>query len=278
MILTMISTLGWNGNPLELGYRREPIKVLWLDWETDEETARWTMTRLKRGMGIDTFYIHYKAMYLSLAQEINNIMKELEDSGAELLVLDSLGLASGAGGGNLNDAEPAIRFYSALRQLKTTSLIIAHNSKNQETKMKTIMGSMFYTAQARNIWEVKKVAEPGEDEINIALFHRKAPPFDKLRAAMGYNAKFEQDKIMIKSQKATSVREFVDEMGSAARICGLLQDNGAMGVKDIIDTLGMPQGTVSSTLKRLREKGKTVKLPDGKWGLYDNRHEEEDLF
>jgi hypothetical protein len=212
-------------------------------------------------------------MTLSLNQELDRIKYQMDETKANILVIDSLGLAAGASGGNLNDAEPAIRFYSALRQLKTTSLIIAHNSKSQDVKTRSILGSMFYTAQARNIWESKKVAEPGDESTDIALFHRKAPPFDKLRKAHGYRVDFETDKIMMKHQDATTVREFVEGMGTQARITAMLK-GGAMLEAELAQQLEASEGSVKMACHRLKGKGKIVKLPDGKWGLLESNYEE----
>ena len=268
MALVMIGTLGIADSPLNLPLPlREEIRPLWLDWETDRETSLWTMTRLSRGNEYGAFPLQYLNMSLSMAQELDRIKYIMDATKANLLIIDSLGLAAGAGGGNLNDAEPAIKFYSALRQLQTTSLIIAHNAKSNEVKTKSILGSMFYTAQARNIWEVKKIAEPGDDTIDIALFHRKAPPFGKVRKAMGYRVDFEFDKIAISYQEATTVREFVAGMGTQARVTNVLL-NGAMTEGEIADALEVTQNSVKVACSRLKNKGKIIKLPAGKWGLY----------
>ena len=81
-------------------------------------------------MNVDPFYIKYRSCALPLYQDLEQIKEAIDYYGANLLIIDSLGLASG---GEPKETEPALKFFAALRQLKTTSLILGHNSKNSET-------------------------------------------------------------------------------------------------------------------------------------------------
>lgn len=263
LALCMLAGISYHDNALNIPVPDEPLKILWLDWETDRETVNWTMTRLQNGIDNNAFFLHYRKCLYPLKQDVEQVKRTIDKVGADMIVIDSLGLASG---GEPKETEPALSFFQALRQLKVTSLIIGHNSKNKEEKSKSIYGNMYYTALARNIWEVRKVAEPGDEEIDIALFHRKAPPFSRLQKAFGYKISFEPDRIDIKAQEATTVREFVDQMGTPARIENLLLD-GAMTKSEIVASLGISDSTCRQALKRLRDKNRAVQLTGEKWGL-----------
>jgi hypothetical protein len=199
-----------------------------------------------------------------LAQDIDAIKGMVSDIGARMVVIDSLSMA--AGGVDLNTSGPATSFYSALRQLDVTSLILAHNSKDREVKSRTIIGHQTFTAQARNIWEVRKVQEIGEDEIDLALFHRKAPPFSRMASPIGTHVTFTPESMFLKAQPATTVREFVADMGLKAQIKDALSD-GAMTTKELAETLNANQGSIKTILNRLKANNLVYHLPDGRWGL-----------
>jgi len=261
-----ILLLPWSDNPLSLTPKLSPTKVLYLDWETEPDTIRWQLTRLERGMFLPSIPLCYRRCSLPLYQDIEAVRRAIIDTGAEVVVIDSLGLACG---GELKESPPALAFFSALRQLKATTLILAHTAKNPDNKKRSIFGSIFFEVHARSIWEIKKVQEIGEDEIEVALFHRKPPPFGKLHPPTGLNVKFTTDTIVIREQEVRSVREFITAMGTQAQIESLLRD-GPMNTKDIIETLGSSKGSIEMALKRLRDKHKVVRLGSGAYGLAAN--------
>jgi len=258
--------LPWHDNPLSLIPKGKPTKVLYLDWETEPETIRWQLTRLERGMTLQNIPLSYRRCSLPLAQDIEAVRRAITDSGAEAIVVDSLGLACG---GELKESPPSLAFFTALRQLKVTTLILAHTAKNPETKKRSIYGSVFFEVHARSIWEIKKVQEIGEDEIDVALFHRKPPPFQKLYPAIGLNIKFTTDTIVVNQQDVRSVREFVSAMGTQSQIQSLLA-NGPMNTKEIIEALDASKGSIDMAIKRLKDKNKIVKLASGAFGLAHN--------
>ncbi len=267
MVLCMIASLPYHDNPLNLDAPDDPLKILWLDWETDRQTVEWAMTRLENGLKPGIFFIQYRKCVYPLKQDVEQIKTSIDKTGADLVVIDSLGLASG---GEPKETEPALSFFQALRQLKTTSLIIGHNSKNKEEKTKSIYGNMYYTALARNIWEARKVAEPGEDEIDIALFHRKSPPFSKIQKPFGYKVFFNFDSITISPQDITTAREFVSQLSNNAQIEMFLKEEGPASKQQILEGTGITDANFRQAIKRLKTKDKVVHLPGDNWGLKYN--------
>lgn len=263
-LLIAVVALPWRANPLGLRCPAAPVGSLFLDWETDKATVNWTLSRLFRGHGLAAFPVSYRRCAAPLPQDVDALRDAIAATKAELVVIDSLGMASG--GDDLNRSGAAIGFYTALRQLNVTSLILAHNSKDRETKTRSIIGHQYYTAQARNIWEVRKVQDVGDDEIDLALFHRKPPPFAKLAAPMGAHVTFTADSMNVRAQGATTVREFVAEMGLSAQIREVLQ-NGAMTVDEIARETGGKYDSVRRVLYRMRDKRQAFQVEGGKWGL-----------
>ena len=269
LILTQIMScpLAWVGCFSDIIPPRRPITCLYLDYETDEDTVRWMLTKLQRGMNLPPLKLNYRRCALPLSQDIDQIHRHISDTGAEVTIIDSLGLACG---GDLKEPEPALSFFSALRRLKTTPLILAHTAKNPETKQKTVFGSVFFGAQGRSIWEIRKVQEIGDDEIDVGLFHRKAPPFQKLSQPLGLHITFTYDAMVVSPSKPKTIPAFLSAVGTQAQIRELLKD-GALSTKDIMEALGISRGAADMALKRLKDKQRVIKLQNGKWQLVDNK-------
>lgn len=252
--------LPWHDNPLGWVVSDKSVKVLLLDYEADYEITQYNAKRLQEGMNLPPFPISYRRSALPLADDIEQIQKYMSNIGAEVLIVDSLGPAVG---GDLKDPGQALRFTSALRQLKCASLIIGQTSKERESKHKSVYGSTFFEYYARNIFELRKVQEEGEDELDIALFNTYCNLGKKVRP-MGFHISFDDVNIKIERKEITAA-ELIERLGTQARILDLLK-LGAMTAKEIIDTLEVRRNTVDVSLKRLRDKEKITKVGD-KWGL-----------
>ncbi len=260
-----IMVLNQHENGMNLIPNGRDIRTLYLDWEVDYNTLKWQLARLQKGMNLPPVMISYRHCYLPLAKDVEQIQQHIEKSKANLIIIDSLGPACG---GELKDAQPALEFFQALRKLNISSLSLGHTNRDKEAKAKGIYGSVFFEAQARNIWEVRKVQEAGEDELDLAFFHTKPPPFAQKHKPMGYCFHFEPDKAWIESRDPKSVPEFMERMGNNTRILNLLKD-GALEPKEIADTLSINPNSVRTSLKRLAGKSLVVKVGE-KYGLQSN--------
>lgn len=243
-------------NPLKLYTNGREVRTLYLDWEVGFKALQYQLARLQQGMELPPVMINYRRCYLPLAQDIEQTMLHIDKARAELLIIDSLAPATG---GELKEAAPALEFFAALRKLKISSLILAHTSHDEEAKEKKIYGSVFFEAQARNIWEVRKVAEAGDSELDIALFHNKPPPFAAKHIPLGYHILFEPNKTIITAQDARSVPEFVERMGNNQRILAALK-SGKMQPKELAELLKINPASVRTSLKRLAYKQLVVKM------------------
>lgn len=263
VILAQVVMLPWSDNPMGLTAPDHCIRSLYLDWEADAETIQWQTIMLQRGIDdIGIMVLNYRHCAQPLVNDLEEIRRHIADTKTDLIIIDSQGLAAG---GELKETQSALSFYAALRELNTTSLILAHNSKDRETKVRSIYGNQFFTAQARNIWEVRKNQETDSNEIDIALFHRKPPPFAGLHKPLGFKIVFDNDKMNIRPSDPKTVGEFLDQMGLKSQILETLR-SGAMTVEELSDTLGKPTNQVKARCNELKHKGKLVKI-NGTWGL-----------
>lgn len=261
LILSQIMVLPWRENPIGLVAPAHPVSCLYLDWETDKATVLWQLTMLGRGMQLPAV-IQYRHCAVPLAQDLEQIRKWIVDTKSELIIIDSLGLACG---GELKEAEPALKFFAAFRQLRTTALILAHTSKDRESKTKSIYGSVYFEAGMRNIWEIAKRQEPEDDDMDIALFHRKPPPFAKLSQPIGLHISYDGDKMIVGQGQPQTVGEFVERMGIQTQIMNFLKD-GPRSPLDIAANLEIKDANCRNALSRLKAQGRIVKLAD-KYGL-----------
>jgi len=252
--------LPWHDNPLGLSVPTRSIKTLYLDWEADNEVIQWTTKKLQNGLDLPSFPIYYRRCALPLADDVEQIQNHIINTGAEVVVIDSLGAA--AGGEELGKSQPATSFYAALRRLNVTSLIIGQTSKDTEAKKKTIYGSTLFSYYARNIFELVK-SEEDSDEIDVALFHRSFN-LGGLHKPIGFRMTFNDNEIKVES-KPVSVREFFNKVSTQAKLLELLK-GGAMTVEEIIQELEIKRNNAHIVIHRLRERKQITKVGN-KWGL-----------
>lgn len=264
-ILAQVVMLPWHDNPLGLTAPKNRVVVLYLDWEADAETIQWQTTMVQRGIEhAKILSIHYRHCSQPLANDLDEIKWHIGDTKAGMVIIDSQGLAAG---GELNETHTALDFYAGLRALKVTSLILAHNSKDKETKTRSIYGNQYFTAQARNIWEVRKNQEADSNEMDIALFHRKPPPFAGLHRPLGFKIVFDNDagKMDITQADPKTVGEFLDQMSLKSQILEELR-GGAMLTKELAESLSASPNQIKARCNELKQKNKVVKVGE-KWGL-----------
>jgi len=269
-LLGMTLALPWRDNPLDLTVSSRSVKSLVLDWETEKTIFQYCMTRLQTGMGIPLCTLYYRRCALPLADDIEPIQKYVEATGAEMLIIDSLGAAAGGERGELKGPESALVFNSALRKIKTksgpiTSLILGQTTKPYEDKKRGLYGSVYFTYYARNIFELCRGEGDYDNPSHVALFHRYCNLGRKL-LPMGLCAEFDEKEDSINIEReAVSISEFAEKVSTASRIYDMLK-SGSMSQKDLKENLGASYQSVGQALRRLARQEKVQKVGE-KWGL-----------
>jgi len=262
MLMAIAVILPWKDNRLGFSINRDgPTNVLWLDYETDRDTVTWNLSRFRNGLELPEVSLHYRRCSFPLTADVERIRNIIAEKNIGLLVIDSLGMACA---GDLNSAETSIQFWGAQRQLNVTTLIIAHPSKDPLAKRRTIHGSGFFMREARSIWELKQVQEPGEEEKIVGLTHTKVND-GKLHRARGFRFLFSPNSIRVEKQDLDEVEEFRQQMSTGQQILTLLKDGDA-SVADIKEQTGLTENNIRVTLYRLQKRGKARKVGDN-WGL-----------
>lgn len=256
LVVATTCVLPWYDNFLELIAPREPSPCLYLDYEDEEDSFKRRWSALQTGLGVGLTPILYKRMTNTLSDSVEQLSGEIANEGIRLLIIDSLGPAAR---GNLNDPEPAIKYHAALRQLGITSLTLAHTSKDQLTKKRTIFGSVFFTNLARSVWEIKAEQETGENETTISLKQTKAN-LSKLHNTLGYQFTFSDKSIKVAKAdlKDTGLS---GELPLSFQIRNLLR-SGAKTVKAIAEALDANEASIRTITNRLYHKKQLAKIGD----------------
>lgn len=242
-----------------------PVKsnVLYLDYETDFEEVDYRLKKIKNAHAIDAgVSIMYRRQSLPLWDDVDKIIEAIDRDDIGLVIVDSLGAACG---GDLKEQEVATHFFGAIRRLPVTSLTISHVAKNPLEKTKTPFGSIYFYNFARNVIEVKKIQETGEDEISVGLFHRKCN-LGKLHHPIGFRIEFGLETTSFTRQDIRDIPEFKESLSYAQRIEMLLRA-GPTDLGNIAEELGIQdRDVVRTTLKRMEKREQVVKRGE-LWGL-----------
>jgi len=256
-----ILCLPWQDNPLELKVCGKSIVSLVLDWERDKSAFDYYLSRLKRGMNMPAFRLFYRRCNMPLAEDIEPIAQKIEETGASLLIIDSLGRAAGGQDVDLKGSSSADSFLRALRSLNITSLIIGQTSKPQygeKSSKKTIYGSTFFTYYASNVLELCHSEDDTGDTKHLALFHRENN-FTRKSAPMGLRMDFHEDGGINIEREPVSTAEFSQKITTQVRVLEVLK-SGPMEVKELAQELDISESNVRMSLSRLSKKGKIVKI------------------
>ena len=156
---------------------KEKTPVLVIDWESDAEDWNDLFQLLRAGMGYEPPAVHYMEGKGSLPGMMNNIAREITRTGAGLIIVDSVGLATPASreGSDANDS--ALRLFAALRTLGVTSLLIDHVSKSQissDSSASGPYGSVYKTNSARSVYELRAGEQTEDGARTVVMHHRKA--------------------------------------------------------------------------------------------------------
>jgi hypothetical protein len=248
-----------------LGWKVHRTNVLYLDWETDAYEIDRRVKRVGRGMGLDDVVIDYRACAGPLDDMAEGLAGYIADRGIGLVVVDSVGMASGGSRDNGPAEETALRLFAGLRHLGTTVLAIDHVTGEDVKATKAVekpYGSIYKVNLARSVFELKGTPVEGQDS-HMALFHRKVN-VGALIPPTGIRVRHTDDDV-------TFAREDIQDAGlvqglsHGTRITRLLRD-GSATVPDIAEELGISEGVIRVTLNRGAGR-QYIKLKDGSWGL-----------
>lgn len=247
----------------------EDGEALYLDFESDEVDLRHRAYLLRQGHSeLENAKPLYRRCHIPLADDLPAIQQIVVESQIKLVVIDSLALAAGA---ELEKAETAIRLFSAIRELRVATLIVAHTPKNAGENA-SIFGSAFFSNLARSTWELKRVQEAGDAVIQVGLYHRKTN-LGPLVRPIGLRIAFD-NAIRIESLDLSKTHDLAKGLSLKARLQNALNQH-AKTPTELADELDMPVNQIPTRLAEGRDDWCTVigkNAQENRWGLL-SRHQ-----
>jgi len=262
--LALFIGLTVQGGIEELGWRPQQGNVLYLDYETDEEEVDYRIKMLKDGMLWDQdLTLTYRHCAIPLAEDLHEIRRVVLQEEIKLLIVDSVGAACG---GDLTSAQIATTFFTAIRQLPITPLLISHVAKETTEKEKTPFGSVYFYNYARNVYQLVKHEEE-EDEMTLGLWHKKCN-FGKKNPPVGFTIKFTLEGVTFTREDISEIPDAWHRLSVSTKILGLLK-HGPRSAPEIAEELGVKEDVARVSLNRLAKKNKIIRV-NNKWGLKAN--------
>lgn len=240
------------------------LRALYLDWETHDYEQHNRFWRVANGFGLeDPKPILYRECYRPLHRDIANIRRMVEDNDVNVVVIDSIGAAVG---GDPIDAAANIGMVGAIRSLRVTTLAVDHVNKTESNGKP--FGSVYKFNYARAAWELKKAVSGDENQINIALLHRKANN-GRLQSAMGFRLDFDGDDgpVTITRQEVADMPELAVHLPLTERIRGIIRRNH-FNNEQIVEAIQeftpeSKRDTINRLISRLRQSGEVEAIAGG---------------
>lgn len=248
-----------------LGLEVQQGNVLYCDYETCFDDLNERRMALQLGLELPKTEFHYRRCEMPLVRETERIAKLIQDYAVELLVLDSVGLSLA---GSANDDQVINQYFTALRSLRTTLLLVDHLPKVTDGKFP--FGSVYKHNSARSTWRLVGKHRLGEDILDIGLTHVKVnegAPFKPLAYQFAFTNN-EHNRVTWTEVKRTEMKQaFFEDMGELDRIKEVLGEEGKIRYKELALATGLTAKTTSVYLSRLKRAGKVIQLGAGYWGL-----------
>jgi len=259
LCFSIMTQLPYRDNSLWLTPKQ--ANTLYLDYEADEEEFKRRLTYLCRGFDVGPVPILYRQCELPFVDDIDHLEELILEYSIHFLVIDSLGVA--LGNVSLNEAQAATSFFSALRRLRVTSLIISHTPKEDIRKLLPY-GSIYFYNLARCAYLIQRQQEQESNEIAIDLIQTKNNQ-GPLLGHQGFRIQFIGDKTLVKRIEPETVPEFLERMTLKVKITRLLKEHGKLPIKEIAALLDKAENQVRAELSK--HKDIFIKIDNKNWGL-----------
>lgn len=254
-----------------LGYSPIQGNVLILDWEATQEDWDEMIKAVSAGFGIDPPLIFYKHCYHTLPDDIIEIQKVVMQEDIQLVIIDSVGMASELVG---EYHSSAIKMLRAARSLGCSILLLDHKTKEGKQ-----FGSIYKINEVRSAFELKSAKDSTGKLLDISIKNTKINngAFAKTQAL---RIEFTGDDNTTEIARFSTINlneseELSKDEPVWSRISYVLR-GGPLTIDQISDELSVEKANITTNLNR--HKKHFLKLNDGRWGLKDLNHPENLLL
>jgi len=232
--------------------------VMYLDYETDVDTFWERVDMLTSGLDMPIPEgMFYRPMVQPLVAEFPRVNDLVMENDIKLVIVDSAAPATV----EPENAERVTAFFTALRSLNTTSLVIAHMTKT--AKGDYPFGSTFWRNLPRSNFQVK--ADRTGNDVAISLRHTKSNNGKRL-PLQGFQFAFDGNSVMVTTAKPGDHPNLAEDMPLRQQMQNIL-GRGAMTLDELDKLIEKPRTHIISELNRRSSGNPFTQVSPGKWGL-----------
>jgi hypothetical protein len=248
--------------------RRAP--VLYLDWEAGKASINRRVRGVAMGAHIPSVVTIRHADCRRrgpIAGFAEDIARYIDKEGIGLVIVDSIGMASGTSNEGSDANESAIRLFSAFGFLGTTVLAIDHISKaaaDDGNKPARPYGSIYKGLLARATYELRR-SQAADGRSLLGLYNTKAND-GPLLSPMTFSVIHDEDGSIRYDRLEAVPIELTKSLSNGDKIASVVHGH-PMTTGEIADETGLDQSVVRVTLNRAKGH-RFGQLPSsGKWEL-----------
>jgi hypothetical protein len=236
------------------GWRPVSAPVLALDWE--DGAGVWTKrTRaIAAGAGVKAPRIRYQPQVRPLPESVDRLAAYVADEAIGLVIVDSVGLASGSARDGGTAEESTLRLFQALRQLDATCLLIDHvrgDDMESDRAISRPYGSVYKTNLARSVYELRRERDGSPGRAELLMVHTKVNDGAK-QSPQGLAIVYEDGGRVIRFERAEpQAPELIGALTSKDRMVRMLRD-GATTTAAIAAELDIKPRSVDAMVSRYR--------------------------
>lgn len=268
-LAAMSCQLPWTDNPL--GWKPRKANPIIFDWENEEEDAQRIITGLKNGIGIEVdFMVNWRRCKIPLPEDMEHLINAIEGAHADFVIIDSVAVACA---GDLISTEVVTTFFSHLRKLKITYLLVSHVAKGASGDKITPYGNVFFHNLVRQEWFAKRSEASHGNIVDVVLSNTKYNLTAK-HDPVAYRFTFAGDKIIPELLSMEEMSLTDESIPTRHRILNYLKEATSKGFscKEIGHAIDVSPNIVKSRLNEMKGS-KVVKLSDSHWGLRSDYEE-----
>ena len=243
----------------------EPANVLIIDYDSNRSDWRDRIRMVAAGMGLEEpRNIFYRMGVSGLVNQVAEYQQIIVTNEIGLVIVDP---AVAAAGGEAQGEEGVNRLFDALRDLRTTNLLVSHITNDKDSSRP--FGSVFWWNRPRVIYQIRATPEPERDFADIAIINRKMNS-GKLVKPFALHAAFtvaedkrytDGDSIVLSRTDIRNSPDLLRSASNADRVEAALADNGRLTIKAVAEATGLSYDVTKTTLRRLKDRGRV-----GQWG------------
>lgn len=248
----------------------EPANVLIIDYDSDSSDWRDRVRMVAKGLGVpEPTNIYYRTGVGGLTNQVSELQQIVVAREIGLVIVDP---AVAAAGGEAQGEEGVNRLFDALRDLRTTNLLVSHITNDKDATRP--FGSVFWWNRPRVIYQVRATAEPERDLADIAIINRKMNS-GKLVKPFALHAAFtiadekrytDGDSIVLSRTDIRNSPDLLHSASNADQVEAALADNGRLTIKAVAEATGLGYDVTKTTLRRLKDRERVGQW-DHEWGL-----------